>query len=71
MVVSSSIIKEKDGIPEYCRVTGYVLRSAYFEVRLPTSSWNGKFYRGAVRRSLWEGHGPARLYQRHELWVDA
>jgi len=46
VVVSSSIIKEKDDIPEYCRVTGYVLRSAYFEVRLPTSSWNGKFYMG-------------------------
>ena len=31
-------------LPEYCRVLGYVRPAINFEVRLPVSNWNGKFY---------------------------
>ncbi len=32
------------GLPAYCRVLGYVRPAINFEVRLPLTDWNGKFY---------------------------
>jgi len=43
-LLNAYVVEAKDDLPEYCRVTGYVLPSIHFEVRLPTSNWNGKFY---------------------------
>jgi feruloyl esterase len=43
-LLSSAVVPAKDGLPEYCRVLGYVRPAINFEVRLPTSDWNGKFY---------------------------
>ena len=41
----SSVVVPTDGdFPEYCRVLGYVRPAINFEIRLPTSDWNGKFY---------------------------
>jgi pimeloyl-ACP methyl ester carboxylesterase len=43
-ILEAKIVEAQDGLPEYCRVRGYVLPADYFEVRLPTSGWNKKFY---------------------------
>ncbi|EKE44599.1 Feruloyl esterase [Oceaniovalibus guishaninsula JLT2003] len=34
----------KDDLPGYCRIAGTIRPAIGFEVRLPTSDWNGKFY---------------------------
>lgn len=44
VIVNSCVVPAAGGLPEYCRVTGYVLPAIHFEVRLPTQSWNEKFY---------------------------
>ena len=33
----------RNGLPEHCRVLGYVLPAINFEIRLPARGWNGKF----------------------------
>lgn len=43
-LLSASIVPAGNGLPEYCRVLGYVRPAVNFEVRLPTATWNGKFY---------------------------
>lgn len=43
-IIDVTVVDGKDDLPEYCRVKGYVCPSIHFEVRLPTSGWNGKFY---------------------------
>ncbi len=45
-LLSATVVPAKDGLPEYCQVLGYVRPAINFEVRLPTSQWNGKFYMG-------------------------
>ena len=45
-ILSASVVPADDGLPEYCRVLGYVRPAINFEIRLPTSQWNGKFYMG-------------------------
>jgi feruloyl esterase len=45
-LLSATIVPAGDGLPEYCRVMGYVRPSIQFEVRLPTSNWNGKYLLG-------------------------
>ena len=42
-ITESNFIATKDGMPSYCRVQGYVAPQVGFEIRLPVSSWNGKF----------------------------
>ena len=42
--MSSTVVPAADDLPEYCRVLGYVRPAINFEIRLPTTSWNGKFY---------------------------
>ena len=44
VILSVSVVDSAGDIPEYCRVTGYVLPSIHFEIRLPTVDWNKKFY---------------------------
>ena len=43
-LLSAVVVPESDDLPEYCSVIGYVLPAINFEIRLPTSDWNGKFY---------------------------
>jgi feruloyl esterase len=43
-LLSSAVVPAKDGLPEYCRVLGYVRPAINFEIRLPTKDWNSKFY---------------------------
>ncbi|WP_161554232.1 tannase/feruloyl esterase family alpha/beta hydrolase [Stenotrophobium rhamnosiphilum] len=42
-IKSVKVLSPEAGQPEYCRVTGFVGRAG-FELRLPTSRWNGKYY---------------------------
>jgi feruloyl esterase len=44
VILSVNVVNAANDLPEYCRVTGYVLPAIYFEVKLPTSQWNKKFY---------------------------
>jgi hypothetical protein len=43
-LLSAAMVPAKDGLPEHCRVLGYVRPAINFEVRLPAQGWNGKFY---------------------------
>jgi len=43
-ILNAHVVPAAEGLPEYCRVTGYVLPAINFEIRLPTSQWNSKFY---------------------------
>ena len=43
-LLSAALVPAKDGLPEHCRVLGYVRPAVNFEVRLPAQGWNGKFY---------------------------
>jgi hypothetical protein len=43
-LLSAAVVAADDELPEYCRVLGYVRPAINFEIRLPTSNWNGKFY---------------------------
>ncbi|MDR8393535.1 tannase/feruloyl esterase family alpha/beta hydrolase [Aliifodinibius sp. S!AR15-10] len=43
-LLSATVVPASEDLPEYCRVLGYVRPAINFEVRLPTSQWNGKFF---------------------------
>ncbi len=43
-LLSATVAPATGDLPEYCRVLGYVRPAINFEIRLPTSSWNEKFY---------------------------
>lgn len=43
-VVTSEVVAAKADIPAYCRVKGTIRPTIGFEMRLPVSGWNGKFY---------------------------
>jgi feruloyl esterase len=43
-LLSAVVIPEGKGLPEYCRVRGYVRPAIHFEARLPTRDWNRKFF---------------------------
>jgi hypothetical protein len=43
-LLSSTVVPAAADLPEYCRVLGYVRPAINFEIRLPTNSWNRKFY---------------------------
>ncbi len=42
-IVSATLVDEKDGVPEHCRVSGVIPPEIRFEVNLP-SAWNRRFY---------------------------
>lgn len=42
-LLSSTVVPGRDGLPEHCRVLGYVRPAVNFEIRLPTKAWNEKF----------------------------
>ena len=43
-LLSATIVPATEDLPEHCRVLGYVRPAINFEIRLPTSGWNEKFY---------------------------
>ena len=43
-LLSAAIVPADGELPEFCRLLGYVRPAINFEIRLPTSNWNGKFY---------------------------
>jgi len=43
-ITSANVVPASEDLPEYCRVNGYVWPSIHFEIRLPTSDWNNKFF---------------------------
>ncbi len=48
-ILSASIVPADGDLPEYCRVLGYIRPAINFEIRLPTKSWNGKFFMAGCR----------------------
>lgn len=43
-VIAARLVEASGGLPAYCQVQGMVLPSVGFELRLPTSNWNGKMF---------------------------
>jgi len=42
-VTAAKLVEANSAIPAYCQIQGYVAPQVGFELRLPTSNWNGKF----------------------------
>ena len=42
--VGSAVVEAKGDMPAYCRVQGTIKPTVGFEMRLPLTAWNGKFY---------------------------
>ena len=42
--LSSVEVPSAGDLPAYCRVLGFVRPAINFDIRLPISGWNGKFY---------------------------
>lgn len=64
-VQSAKLVEASGDLPAYCQVQGYVMPSVGFELRLPTSDWNGKFFEtgcggfcGGIR--IWNCDSPLR-----------
>ena len=43
-IVDAKLTEASDGQPAYCQIQGYIWPQVGFEVRLPISHWNGKFF---------------------------
>lgn len=43
-ISGARVVAAASGTPEYCSITGYVAPQIQFEVRLPTQTWNGRYY---------------------------
>lgn len=42
-IEDAAVVPAANGLPEFCKVVGVVAPAITFELRMPTSSWNGKF----------------------------
>ena len=42
-IMQAQVIAAYDGVPEVCQVNGIVAPSIQFELRMPTTEWNGRF----------------------------
>jgi hypothetical protein len=42
-ITGAEVVTASGDLPEYCRITGTIAPAISFELRLPTSTWNGKF----------------------------
>ncbi len=65
-ITSASVVPAAGTLPEHCRVRGRVDAEINFELGLPTTTWNGKFYHqgggGFVGSIQGNGAGLARNY---------
>ena len=43
-ITSATVVPAGGGLPEHCLVVGHVDTEINFQLRLPTTTWNGKFY---------------------------
>jgi feruloyl esterase len=43
-ILSAVVVPAAAATPEYCDVKGYVMPQIQFELRLPTHSWNGRYF---------------------------
>jgi feruloyl esterase len=43
-IAEAQLVDAKDGVPASCRVLGTIAPSIRFDLRMPLSGWNGKFY---------------------------
>jgi len=43
-ILQTRVVEAKDKVPAYCVVQGAVTSSVGFELKLPASNWNGKFF---------------------------
>jgi feruloyl esterase len=43
-ITSATLVTGASPVPEYCRVLGVLEGTIHFEVALPTTRWNGKFF---------------------------
>src|SRR5580700_9761091 len=43
-LIQAKFVEATRDLPGYCAVQGYVAPTIVFELRLPTSGWNGKFF---------------------------
>lgn len=43
-ILSARLTPAAGGVPEYCAITGYVQPQIQFELRLPTKTWNGRYF---------------------------
>lgn len=43
-ITSAKTVAASAGTPAYCDVTGYIAPQIQFEVRLPTATWNGRYF---------------------------
>ncbi|MFZ1904829.1 MAG: hypothetical protein WAU56_05500 [Steroidobacteraceae bacterium] len=43
-LIQAKFMEATNDMPAYCGVQGYVAPTIVFELRLPTSNWNGKFF---------------------------
>jgi hypothetical protein len=61
---SATFVKGSDGESPYCRVQGYIWPQIRFELRLPISDWNGKFFEvgcgGSCGNTAWTFWCPVR-----------
>jgi feruloyl esterase len=44
MIGNARVVRAAGDVPEYCRVEGAIEKKILFEVDLPTTTWNGKFF---------------------------
>lgn len=59
-VIKADVVKASGDTKEYCRITGIIQPQVGFELRLPTSSWNGRYFQtgcgglcGFVETDFW------------------
>lgn len=43
-ITSAKLVAANGGTAEYCAITGYVQPQVQFELRLPTKTWNGRYF---------------------------
>lgn len=43
-ITSAKLVPAANGTPEYCDISGYVQPQIQFQLRLPTKTWNGRYF---------------------------
>ena len=70
-IMSTEVVAAEAETEEYCAVKGYIQPQIQFEIRLPTRTWNGRYFHqlepGTARRQAYD---PAALAQLRRLSVE-
>lgn len=43
-ITAAKLVPAANGTPEYCDISGYVQPQVQFQLRLPTKTWNGRYF---------------------------